>query len=333
VILPFSRGRLVVTLGAGIIAISSAAILIRLALAEGVPSLSIAAWRLVFASLVLLPYAFLAHRAEIRSLSRKEWILLLLAGVFLGLHFATWIGSLGLTSVSSSVVLVSMGPVFVALGSWILLRERLAWRTALGIALAAAGSVIIAWGDLGRGHGRLVGDLLAVAGGVMVAGYLIIGRKVRMRRSLTAYIAPVYGVAMVTLLLIVLAAGKPMVGFGPRAYGWLLLLGLVPQLVGHSTLNWGLRHLSATFVAAITLAEPIGASILAFLALGERIATLTLGGGVLILVGIYIASRAEQGTGSRQAGDVAERDPLLPPGGQTPAGGVFHEGTPQGRRP
>jgi drug/metabolite transporter (DMT)-like permease len=317
--LPVSRGRLWLTLGAGIVAISSAAILIRLALAEGVPSLSIAAWRLVFASLVLLPYAILTRREELRSLSRREWLLLLAAGGFLGLHFATWIGSLGLTSVASSVVLVSTGPVFVAIGSWLLLRERLPGMTAVGIGLAAVGSLIIGWGDLGLGHSKLIGDLLAVAGGLMAAGYLIIGRRVRMRRSLTAYIAPVYGAAMVTLLFIVLVAGKPMVGFRPRAYGWLLALGLIPQLVGHSTLNWALRYLSATFVAAITLAEPVGSSILAYIILRERIAALTLGGGVLILVGLYIASRSEQAASGRQPGDLPQIDSQHQPRGQAPA--------------
>jgi drug/metabolite transporter (DMT)-like permease len=302
VIVPVARGRLLLTLSAGILAISSASILIRMALAEGVPSLSIAAWRLVFASLVLLPYAVLTRREEIRSLSRREWALLSMAGVFLGLHFATWIGSLGLTSVASSVVLVSMGPVFVAFGSWMLLRERLSWLTAVGIGVAAAGSLIIGWGDLGRGQAKLVGDLLAVAGGVMVAGYLIIGRRVRARHTLTVYVALVYGVAMVTLLLIVLVARKPMVGFSLPAYGWMLALGLIPQLVGHSTLNWALRHLSATFIAAITLTEPIGSSILAYLVLRERIATLTLVGGVLILAGIYVASRSENVAGSKQQG-------------------------------
>lgn len=291
---PVSRRRLLLGLGAGIVTMSSSSILIRMAQAEGVPSLSIAAWRLVFASLVLLPYAILRRREEMRSFTRKEWVLVASAGVFLGLHFATWIGSLGMTSVASSVVLVSMGPVFVALGSWLLLRERLAVTAAAGIAVAAAGSAIIGWADLGRGHDRLVGDLLALTGAVMVAGYLVIGRRVRARRSLGVYIALVYGAAMVTLLFIVLVAGKPMAGFSLPAYGWMLALALVPQLIGHSTLNWALRHLSAAFVAAATLAEPVASGILAYLILGERITPLILLGAALILVGIYVASRSEQ---------------------------------------
>jgi drug/metabolite transporter (DMT)-like permease len=277
----------------GVAAVSFASIFIRFAQAEGMPTLSIAAWRLILASAVLLPYAWATRRAEIRSLSRRELGLLALSGILLGLHFATWIASLGYTSVASSVVLVSMGPVFVGLGSWLLLRERPAPLMIAGIALAAAGSVVIGWGDLGQGQDQLLGDLLALAGAVFVAGYLMIGRKVRGHRSLTAYIALVYGVAMLALIVIVVAGHQPMFGFSPAAYGWALALGLVPQLVGHSTLNWALRHLSATFVAIVTLAEPIGSGVLAYLILGEDVTPSTLVGGSVLLAGIYIASRAE----------------------------------------
>jgi len=292
---------LILSLGIGILAMSSASILIRMAQAEGVPSLSIAAWRLALASLVLLPYAAVTRRDEVRSLTRREWLLVALSGVFLGLHFATWIGSLSMTSVASSVVLVSMGPLFVALGSRLFLGERLSAPMAVGIAVAAGGSALIGWADRSADQDKLVGDLLALTGAVMVAGYLMIGRRVRARRSLVVYIALVYGAAMLTLLLIVWAAGMPMGGFTPQAYGWMLALALIPQLIGHSTLNWALRHLSAAFVAAATLAEPIASSILAYLLLRERITLSVVLGGVLILVGVYVASRSERTVGAQPA--------------------------------
>lgn len=291
-----SRSRLLLSLSAGVVAISSASILIRFAQAEGVPSLSIAAWRLGLASLVLLPYAWLKHRDEIRELSGQEAGLLAASGVFLGLHFACWTASLGYTSVASSVVLVSMGPVFVGLGSWAFLQERPSLLLALGMLMAAVGSIIVSWGDLGQGQDQLMGDLLALAGAVMIAGYLMIGRKVRASRSLIAYAALVYGVATITVLALTIATGQPMTGFSPAAYGWLLALGLVPQLIGHSTLNWALGLLSATYVAIVTLAEPIGSGILAFILLDEAVSLATVVGGALVLAGIYVASRAELAT-------------------------------------
>jgi len=133
-----SRTRLLVGLVLGIIAISFGSIFVRFAQAEGVPPLSIAAWRLIFASAVMLPYALTTRRDEIRSLSRQELGLMLASGVFLALHFATWISSLAYTSVASSVVLVSMGPLFVGLGSWLFLRERPGVLLVVGIVLALA---------------------------------------------------------------------------------------------------------------------------------------------------------------------------------------------------
>jgi drug/metabolite transporter (DMT)-like permease len=288
-----SSVRLFFSLLMGVVAVSCAAVFVRFAHAEGMPALSIAAWRMVFACAVLLPYASLTRKAGMFAVPRRELPLMVIAGVSLGLHFAAWIASLSFTSVASSVVLVSMGPLFVASGSWVFLRERPGAATIIGVVMAAGGSIIIGSSDFGRGGYRLFGDLLALAGAMFVAVYLLIGRRVRPGRSLIAYIAPVYGIAMLTLLAVVMIAGQPMSGFSAGAYLWALALGLVPQLIGHSTLNWALARLSATFVALLTLAEPVGASVLAWLVLGEAVTVPTALGAVPILAGIYIASRAE----------------------------------------
>jgi drug/metabolite transporter (DMT)-like permease len=146
-----------------------------------------------------------------------------------------------------------------------------------------------------------MGDLLALTGAVMVAGYLMIGRRVRARRSLIVYVALVYGVAAVTVLMLVILTRQPLLGFSPAAYVWLLALGLIPQLIGHSTLNWALGLLSATYVAIVTLAEPIGSGILAFILLDESLTWATIIGGTLVLGGIYVASRAELATARPEA--------------------------------
>ncbi|MGD8490281.1 MAG: DMT family transporter [Anaerolineae bacterium] len=312
-----SRFRFLLSLGVGIVAISFASIFIRLAQGEGVPTLSIAAWRLIVASAVLLPYAWITRRDEIRSLSGQEWRLLAASGVFLGLHFATWIASLAYTSVASSVVLVSMGPVFVGLGSWIFLQERPGRQLAIGIVVAAVGSIIISGGDLGQGGDQLWGDLLALTGAIMIASYLMIGRKVRAARSLITYVALVYGVAMVVVLLIVAVTGQPMLGFSPAAYGWMLALGLVSQIVGHSTLNWALHYLTATYVSLVTLSEPVGSGILAYLLLDEQISSSTILGGLLVLVGIYVASQAELGPSRKEELPPTRHVPALSTNPQT----------------
>ncbi len=166
-------------------------------------------------------------------------------------------------------------------------------HTVARIGMALLGSVAISWADLGRGGSQWLGNLLALTGAVMVAGYLMIGRRARASRSLVAYSGLVYAMAAATLLLLSALTGQALLGFSPKAYLWVLGMALVSQLVGHSVLNWALRHISATYVAMVTMAEPIGSGILALLLFREAVPLSTVLGGALILAGIYVASRRE----------------------------------------
>lgn len=272
----------------GIGAVSTASVMIRVVQRQA-PSLVIAAARLTLAALILAPIALLRFRPELRRLSRRDWLLLIASGIFLGLHFATWISSLEYTSVTSSVVLVTTSPLFVAIASRVFLHERVSPRTVMGLAVAVAGGVLIGWGDLGGASSRaILGDLLALAGAVAVAGYWIIGRRLRATLSVTPYVAMVYGVAALTLLLAAGVARQSFLGYRPEVYGWFLLLALVPQVLGHTAFNWALAHLPAAYVAVATLGEPVGSAILAGLLLREIPSAVTAGGAVLILAGILI---------------------------------------------
>ncbi|HSL43514.1 MAG TPA: DMT family transporter [Anaerolineales bacterium] len=287
-----------------IIAVSTASIFIRFA-QEDAPSLVIAALRLTCATLLLSPLALTRHRAELQSLTRKEVLLGAISGFFLAVHFATWISSLEYTSVASSVVFVSTGPLWVALLSPVMLNERLTRAAIIGLVVALLGGTIIGLSDACAWDGGLAcpelgqvmqgramwGNFLALAGAWTVSGYLIIGRKLRAKMSLIPYIFLVYGMSAVVLLAIMFAAGQSPLGYPPRAYGWIFLLAAFPQLIGHSTYNWVLRYLPATLVAIITLVEPIGSAVLAYFILRETPTAGVLLGGLLILVGIYLASR------------------------------------------
>ncbi len=269
------------------------------------PSLVIAALRLTFASLVLAPLALTRHRTELRGLTRDDLTLGLLSGLFLSIHFATWITSLEYTTIASSVVLVSTGPLWVALLAPIFLREPLTRPVLIGMALALVGGIIIGMSDSctwNNGlscpsfdqvlHGRaLFGNFLALAGALTVAGYLMIGRKLRVKISLVPYIFLVYSTAAICLLAFMLMARESPFGYIPMTYLWILLLALIPQLIGHSTYNWALAHLPAAFVAITTLGEPIGSATLAYFILQETPTAATLMGGALILIGIYLTSR------------------------------------------
>ena len=278
--------------GFGVLNVSLAAILIRLAQA-GAHSLVIAAWRLTLASLILTPIVLVTRRHELRLIAPKDWLLVLASGLLLAVHFGTWITSLAITSVAASVVLVSTTPIFVGFASHLLLRERLSQAMVLALIVATAGSALIGFSDLGKGSHRLLGDALALVGAISGAGYFLIGRELRARLSLVAYVFPVYGTAAVVLLACTLVSGLPAVPSDLRTWGWIALMAVGPQILGHSSLNWALRYLSATYVTVATLGEPIGSTLLAWWVLGETPPALTVVGGGLLLAAIVVASRAE----------------------------------------
>jgi drug/metabolite transporter (DMT)-like permease len=192
------------------------------------------------------------------------------------------------------VALVTTQPVWVALLSRVFLRERVAPRAAAGIALAVLGGGVMAGADVALGRAALLGDLLALLGAVAGALYFVTGRRVRARLSLGAYVGAVYPVAALGLLAAALADGAPLGGYRGRTWLALLLLALVPQLLGHSLLNWSLRWLSGTFVAVTILAEPVMAVLLAIPVLGERPTPIQLVGGAVLLSGVALAASAEQ---------------------------------------
>jgi drug/metabolite transporter (DMT)-like permease len=310
------RPYLVLTVG--VLAASTASILIVQALHEASP-LVVAAYRLTLATLVLAPLAWRRGQVEWRGLDGRDWGWIAASGVFLGLHFATWISSLAFTSVASSAVLVALNPLFVALLSAVLLGERLSRLGTIGLSVALIGAILISVGDLCGLQGtllrqglepllymlqcssitaktqagnELLGDGLALTGAIMVAAYLMIGRHVRGKLSLVPYIFVVYGVAALVLIAAALASGQALTGFRPITYGYFVLLALFPQLVGHSSFNYALKYLPATSVAIVALGEPISSTALALVLLGQVPTLLTLFGGGLILAGIYAVLRA-----------------------------------------
>ncbi len=278
--------RVILMLFIGITAASTASIFTKLCSA---PALIIAAYRLTIASLLLAPLA--SHQKIWRGWSRSDSRWLLLSGLLLGLHFATWIGSLKYTSVASSVVLVSTHPIFVGIGSWLFLKEHLSFKFVLGIGLAVLGSTLIGFGDLSLSGDAIFGDLLALIGALAVSGYFLVGRKMRRGQSLLSYIFPVYSTAGIVLILLALAWQKPFFGYSSYDYLLFLLLALIPQLIGHSSFNWALKYIPASLVAIAILGEPIGSTILAFFILGEELNGWKVLGGISIFLGILIALR------------------------------------------
>jgi|LZCG01.1.fsa_nt_gb drug/metabolite transporter (DMT)-like permease len=272
-----------------IIAVSFGAILIRLA--GDVPVLSIAAWRLGVSFLFLIPFSWRGN--PLKAMSRRDFLLSVASGTFLALHFILWISSLRYTSVASSVVLVSTNPIFVALGARFILKEPFSRARILATFLSVCGASLIGWGDFHVSGVALYGDLFAIGGAVMASAYFLIGRRVREKVPLPTYILTSYGTAAILLLSIALITHQRLIGFPRMTYLYLVLLAVGPQLIGHSIFNWALRYLSASTVAILILGEPVAATLLAYLILGEGVTLLKGIGAAVILSGIYLSLHEE----------------------------------------
>ncbi len=268
-----------------VVAVSWAAIFIKL---TGAPPLATAFYRMSFATLFILPLALKKSLPEILKIRGKILIVSLLSGIFLGLHFATWITSLEYTSIPNSVVLVTTQPIFVAILSHLLLKEKINLTTLFAILLALLGSFIISGGDFKLGKANFFGDILALIGAVMAAAYLLCGRVVRQKLSLITYIFLVYFISAFVLGILCVIWGTPLYPYPSKTFLWFILLGLVPTVIGHTLYNWALKYLKAYLVGISILGEPVGATILAYLIFKQIPPTLTYLGAAAIFTGIFL---------------------------------------------
>lgn len=291
---PPARVALVLTVA--VLAVSVAAVFIRLADAPGVV---VAWWRMAIAALVLAPLTLRAlHRTPLCRTTAWPTIG---AGLLLAVHFATWITSLSYTTVAASVSLVATIPLWVALLSWAFLRRSPTLTVLAGVLLAVGGGAIIGFGDaLGRtatpsAPAPLIGDALAIVGAVAGAGYLLLGRLAQQRGlALDAYVGVAYAVAALALAPLPACAGASYLAYPAATFGWIALLALVPQLVGHTGINYAMKHLDPTRVATATLLEPVGAGVLAYLLFTEVPTAVTLAGAAVVLVGVLLTVRADR---------------------------------------
>ncbi len=270
----------------GILAVSGASILIKLCDA---PAMVIASFRLTLSALFFLGVSAVKKHNPMAAFERSDFRLALISGLFLCLHFATWITSLKFTSVANSVMLVSTAPIFVAFGSFLILKEKIKVEVMIGIAIAVLGIVTLSLNQSEAAENAGLGNVLALLGAVGGAGYFLIGRKLRTRIDTLTYVSVVYSVTAIFLVIITFALNLNFVGYELKIYLLLLLIALAPQVIGHTSFNWALKYVSATMVALVTLGEPVGASILAFFVLGEKITAFQAIGGSLILTGVGLA--------------------------------------------
>ncbi|GAB4364711.1 MAG: DMT family transporter [Calditrichia bacterium] len=255
------------------------------------PALVISFYRLFWSTIIFLLYQFIRNPAALRyrNLALRDKFTIAIAGVFLALHFATWIASIQLTLISHSLVLESTHPVFALILSPLLLREKGSWQTIVAGLLTFVGILMIGGQDLHLAGGKFLGDLLALAGAVFVALYLIIARHHRSNIDLISYLILVYASATLTLFILVILSGHSFIDYSWQAHLFMFLLALIPTGIGHSLMNWAARKMPVYKVNFSILGEPIIASILAFIFFQEIPYGLFYLGALFILSGIFLS--------------------------------------------
>ncbi|MGD9678261.1 MAG: DMT family transporter [Vulcanibacillus sp.] len=274
-----------IAIGIGIISVSTAAIFVKLSTA---PSSVIAAYRLLFAVIILSIPTIIYYRNELRNITKNDILYSILSGGLLALHFLTWFESLKYTSVASSVVIVTLQPIFAMIGAFIFFKEKVSRIQLLGGLLAILGGLMIGWGDLKVGNLALLGDFLALLGAFFVTGYWLVGQKLRKRLSILPYVFLVYSTSSIILIAYNIIMKVDLIHYS--LYDWKLFLGLaiIPTIFGHTFLNWAIKFVNTTTISISILAEPIGASFLAYIILGEKLNITQIIGAVIIFIGILI---------------------------------------------
>ena len=264
------------------------------------PALAIAFWRCLLGSGLTGIWVGLRRRGSLGSLTSRELRLTALAGLFLGLHFATWIPSLTLTTVAASTALVATQPIWAALiaratGVHI---DRQVW---IGITVSLTGVIVLTGVDLSVDPQHLIGDALALIGAVFSAAYVSVAERVRRTVDTSTMTFVLYAVSALTILPLALLFGQALAGFDAQAWALILGVTLGAQLLGHSMMNRVLSTTSATVVSLAILFEMPGATIVAAIWLGQIPPLALLPAAALILIGLVIVIRATDSRDGRDA--------------------------------
>ncbi|WP_144512380.1 DMT family transporter [Bacillus sp. FJAT-22090] len=271
----------------GVFALSSSAIFVKLADA---PATITAFYRMLFATLILLPFLLInkKNRQELRSLSKKQWGLGLLSGVFLAAHYVLWFESLNYTSVASSTVIVTLQPLFSMIGGYFLFKERFSKGAIMGFLVAIAGSIVIGWQDFQISGLALFGDILALIAAGIITAYFFVGQHVRKKLSLIPYSVISYGSSTLLLGVFAFCQKTPFLHYSVQTWWSFIGLAFIATILGQTIFNWLLKWLSTTIISMSILGETIGTCILAYFILDEVISLQQGMGIVLILIGLAL---------------------------------------------
>ncbi|WP_144550449.1 DMT family transporter [Bacillus sp. X1(2014)] len=265
-----------------IIAISFSAIFVKW---SDAPASILSMYRMWLASLLMVPIVW-NKRNEFKNIVKKDWLFLFFSGVFLALHFVLWFGSLKLTTVASSTIILALQPIVSLLGGFLLFKERTTMSALMTMGIAIIGAMMIGWGDFGLSKNAMMGDLLSFFSVISVVGYLLIGQSIVKKVSHWLYSFCVFFSAAIVLTIYNVSTGVSLTGYPAKEWGIFLLLATVPT-VSHVINNWLLNYVNATTISMSILGEPVGSTILAVILLNEHLVTWQIAGGLLVLLGVF----------------------------------------------
>lgn len=269
----------------GVFFTSLSSIIVRVSQA---PSLVISFYRMLFTVFLLIIPVAMKEKEIIKNITKKDFILCIISGVFLALHFASWIASISMTTISNSTILVSCSPVFVSLANFLILKEKFTSKVLIGLTMSLIGTGIIAMGSSGGStNDMMLGNILAFMGAIFVAGYFVIGGIVRKNLSAGSYVFIVYSASVVALFFMCLLTKTPIFPYSPKEFLLFFALAFFCSILGHTVYNYLMKYISATMISISTLCEPIFASILALIIFREIPSLHTLIGGTIVLSGVF----------------------------------------------
>jgi drug/metabolite transporter (DMT)-like permease len=305
--IPPTRLQINSVLTLGLLAMSFAAIFIRLSRNASLSSdatfgVLIAAGRIFVAALIATPVGIQTLTQEHKNLEPRDFQkavrLAVFAGIALAGHFTFWIVSLGLTSIAASTAIVTSNPLWLSLYAWLVLKQKPSQIVIVGLLVTFAGGVLIGFGDAtstGLFQNPILGDGLALLGAFAGAAYYLLGRNSQhLGLSLRSYAGIAYGTAALVLVPMPALFGIHYFQYPLETYLWILLLGLIPQLIGHTSVNWAVKYLNPTVVASVVLLEPIGSAVGAIFLFKEIPGLAIVLGGLVLLAGVLIVVRAPQ---------------------------------------
>lgn len=274
----------------GIIAISFSAIFVRW---SDAPAAVTAMYRLLMTNVLMLPFLW-SYRSEITRIRLRDWLRTAASGIALGLHFLFWMDSLRFTTVASSTAILTLEPIFVLVGAFLLYGQKTSRAAFMAMCVAIVGAICIGWGDFQFSGAALKGDFLSLIGTVAVALHMLWGKGLRERISAFVYSFFVFLFAGLVLAITNVITGTSFTAYPAKEWGVFLLLAIIPTVFGHYVFNWLLKYMKASSVSMTVLGEPLGASILAYFLLGEKITTIQLLAGCLLLVGVGLFLRSNE---------------------------------------